>query len=378
MERDLFQFSGRRLALACLLGTTLGCVANPLPVPTVWDRLVIPQATARVRDSTINRNGNFPGLEKKPPLLKIADPANLKPEKPEMIKTAAKIKTDQDLKKQKLKAIAFLAEVNCGCYNKDDAVAKAFLEAMADCDPDVRKAAIEGLCSAAGNCSTCRTGCETTCCTEEILKKAQDMATGTDANGCFKEPDKEIRSMAAALVKKCPCPPAKPIEEIPAPPSELEELTPPEEVAPGREGDVNPNSGPAGREGDVSGSGNVSAKRVAYRMQSPASPPGTEPVVVAKRSPSTGKSGEGISNPDQLIAARVVSGRPHLGEVLVEMPESFQVEAGWTMVLVDASGKHQVGRVTDSSGRRVLLTLDAASAIAVEAGNPVRIGLVSK
>ena len=60
------------------------------------------------------------------------------------------------------------------------------------------------------------------------------------------------------------------------------------------------------------------------------------------------------------------------------MPESFQVEAGWTMVLVDASGKHQVGRVTDSSGRRVLLTLDAASAIAVEAGNPVRIGLVSK
>jgi len=378
MERVFFQFSGRRLALACLLGSSLGCVANPLPVPTVWDSLGIPQATARIRDSTINRNGNFPGLERKPPVLKLADPANLKPEKPEMIKTAAKIKTDKDLKKQKLKALAFLAEVNCGCYNKDDAVAKAFLEAMADCDPDIRKAAIEGLSKAAGNCSKCRTGCETTCCTEDILKKAQDMATGKDANGCFKEPDKEIRSMAAALVRKCPCPPAKPIEEIPAPPSELEELTPPGEAEPGREGDVNPNLNQPGREGDVSEAGKTSASKVSHRIKSPVYPEGTEPVVVSKRSPSSGKAGEGISNPDQLIAARVVSSRAHLGEILVEMPDQFQVESGWTMVVVDAAGKHQVGRVSDSSGRRVLLTLDSANLISAESGSAVRIGLVSK
>ena len=378
MERSPLKLSGSRLALAYLISSSIGCVANPLPVPTVWDRLGIPQATARVRDSTINRNGRFPALEKKPPLLKIADPANLKPEKPEMIKTAAKIKTDQDLKKQKLKAIAFLAEVNCGCYNKDDGVAKAFLEAMADCDPDVRKAAIEGLSKAAGNCSKCRTGCETTCCTEEILKKAQDMATGMDANCCFKEPDKEIRSLAAALVRKCPLPPAKPIEEIPAPPSEIEELTSPEETISGREGDPGPKINRPGREGDLSRSRKTPTNKVAYRIHDSVHQVGAEPVIVAKRGSPARKSGEGISNPDQLVAARVVSSRTQLGEILVEMHEPCQMTTGWTMVVVDATGKHQVGRISESGGRRVLLTLDSASLISAEPGSSVRIGLVSK
>ena len=378
MERSPLKLSGPRLALAYLISTSIGCVANPLPVPTVWDRLGIPQATALVRDSTINRNGKFPSLEKKPPLLKIADPANLKPEKPEMIKTAAKIKTDQDLKKQKLKAIAFLAEVNCGCYNKDDSVAKAFLEAMADCDPDIRKAAIEGLCKAAGNCSKCRTGCETTCCTEDILKKAQDIATGMDANGCFKEPVKEIRTMAAALVRKCPCPPAKPIEEIPAPPSDLEELKMPDEAPPGREGDATPNTNKPGREGDVSRSKRTPVSKVAYRIHDPVYPEGTEPVIVAKRGASTSKSGDGISNPDQLIEARVVSSRAHLGEILIEMLHPYQIGDGWTLVMVDSAGKQQVGRVSESSGRRILFTLDSASNLSAQSGNSVKIGLISK
>ncbi|MFO1064925.1 MAG: hypothetical protein U0892_13755 [Pirellulales bacterium] len=130
-----------RLMLASALAATVGCVAPATPVPTVWQKLGIPQATARLRDATVNRNGNFPQLEKKPPLLKLADPANFAPEKPEMIKAAAKIKADQDLKKQKIKALKFLAEVSCGCYNKDKAVEKAFLAALEDCDPDVKLAA---------------------------------------------------------------------------------------------------------------------------------------------------------------------------------------------------------------------------------------------
>ena len=376
MERSPLKLSGPRLAFACLIGTSIGCVANPLPVPTVWDKLGIPQATALVRDSTINRNGKFPSLEKKPPLLKIADPANLKPEKPEMIKTAAKIKTDKDLKKQKLKAIAFLAEVNCGCYNKDDGVAKAFLEAMADCDPDIRKAAIEGLCKAAGNCSKCRTGCETTCCTEEILKKAQDLATGMDANGCFKEPDKEIRTMAAALVRKCPCPPAKPIEEIPAPPDIEEIIARP--VVPEPEGGNRPDEKRPGIEGGVSQHGRTPTTKVAYRIQDPVYQEGTEPVKVAKRGSSARKPSDSISNPDQLIAARVVSSRIQLGEILIEMQDAYQLGDGWTMVVVDTAGKQQMGRVTEASGRRILLTLDSTSTIATEAGSVVRIGLVSK
>ena len=377
MDRFLKKLTGSRLAIVYLIGSSVGCVANPVPIPTFWDKLGIPQATAILRDSTINRSGRFPGLEKKPPLLKIADPANLKPEKPEMIQVAAKIKTEQDQKKQKIKAIKFLADVNCGCYNKDDAVAKAFLAALDDCDPDVRTAAIEGLCKAAGSCSKCKTGCETTCCTEDIYKKLQDIATGVDAKGCFKEPVKEIRTAAAGLMRACGCPTPKPLEELPAPaPSEIEELTIPDPLPPGREGDA-PKPSKPGREGDVTRAGKTSAKGVSYKVRGAEFIEGGEPVVVSIRG-SSSKRGDEISNPDQLITARVVNMSKRLGEVLVELPEVYQMSVGWTMVVVDAKGKHQVGRITDASGRRILLSLDAEVAINPEVGRDVRIGLVKK
>lgn len=386
MDRIQNMFSGSRLAIVYLLGTSIGCVANPVPIPTFWDKLGIPQATAILRDSTINRGGRFPGLEKKPPLLKIADPANLKPEKPEMIQVAAKIKTEQDQKKQKIKAIKFLADVNCGCYNKDDAVAKAFLAALDDCDPDVRTAAIEGLCKAAGSCSKCKTGCETTCCTEDIYKKLQDIATGVDAKGCFKEPVKEIRTAAAGLMRACGCPTPKPLEELPAPaPSEIEELTTPDPLKDGPEGDavkkkqgtesdaIKPSK--PGKDGDVSRAGKTSAKGVSYKVRGAEFIEGGEPVFVSIRG-SSSKRGDDISNPDQLITARVVNMSKRLGEVLVELPEVYQMSVGWTMVVVDAKGKHQVGRITDASGRRILLSLETEVAINPEVGRDVRIGLV--
>jgi len=365
------------------LSSVIGCAANPIQVPTFWDRLGIPQAAAGLRDTTINRSGNFPGLEKKPPILKLADPANLKAEKPEMIKVAAKIKTDQDLKKQKIKAIKFLAEVNCGCYNKDDAVAKAFLAALEDCDPDVRTAAIEGLSTAAGNCSKCRSGCETTCCTEEILKKVQDIATGVDANGCFKEPVKEIRMAAAGLLRKCPCPPAKPIEEVPAPPpSEIEEIVTPDEDK--------PIEAPSDSEKKIEGSSAFIKSRtsnietVSYRVRDSVSLPGAEPVIVAKRPNS--RSGTAIapgtlddtniSNPDQLIVARVVSYQRQLGELLIELPGMYKLNNGWTMVVVDAQGKQQVGRITEASGRRVLIALEGVVNLSTEPNQSVKMGLV--
>ncbi len=377
---DRFHSTGAasRLAAACFLSSFVGCVANPLPVPTVWDKLGIPQAAARIRDSSINRSGKYPNLEKKPPLLKIADPANLGPEKPEMIKTAAKIKTDKDLKKQKIKAINFLAEVNCGCYNKDDKVAKAFLAALDDCDPDVRKAAVEGLCKAAGNCSACRTGCETTCCTEEILKKVQDIATGVDANGCTKEPVKEIRVAAAGLLKKCPCPPAKPIEEVPAPPpSEIEEITAPDFE--GRKPEGYENNAPGRKlEGSTSGiqSRNGSVAKVSYRVRDAGVLPGFEPVVVAKRGSSKGISSNAISNPEQLIAARVVSNHKQLGELLIELPDVYKLNVGWTMVVLDEKGNHQVGRITEASGRRIVIALEGSTSLSTEANQSIKMGLV--
>lgn len=375
MDRFLNKLAGSRLAIVYVLGTSIGCVANPVPIPTLWDKLGIPQAHAILRDSTINRSGRHPGLEKKPPLLKIADPANLKPEKPEMIQVAAKIKTEQDQKKQKIKAIKFLADVNCGCYNKDDAVAKAFLAALDDCDPDVRMAAIEGLSKAAGSCSKCKTGCETTCCTEDIYKKLQDIATGVDAKGCFKEPVKAIRTAAAGLMRACGCPTPKPLEELPAPaPNEIEELTTPDPVPPGREGD-GPMPSKPGREGDVTRAGKTSAKGVSYKVRGAEFIEGGEPVVVSIRG-SSSKPGNEISNPDQLITARVVNMSKRLGEVLVELPDVYQMSVGWTMVVVDAKGKHQVGRITDASGRRILLSLETEVAINPEVGRNVRIGLV--
>ena len=270
-----------------------------------------------------------------------------------------------------------MADVNCGCYNKDDAVAKAFLAALDDCDPDVRTAAIEGLCKAAGSCSKCKTGCETTCCTEDIYKKLQDIATGVDAKGCFKEPVKEIRTAAAGLMRACGCPTPKPLEELPAPaPSEIEELTIPDPLPPGREGDA-PKPSKPGREGDVTRAGKTSAKGVSYKVRGAEFIEGGEPVVVSIRG-SSSKRGDEISNPDQLITARVVNMSKRLGEVLVELPEVYQMSVGWTMVVVDAKGKHQVGRITDASGRRILLSLEAEVAINPEVGRDVRIGLVKK
>jgi len=378
-KRKHTRSNGSRLYLAFLLSSSLGCAASPVPIPTFWDKLGIPQATAALRDSTINRSGRFPGLEKKPPLLKIADPANLKPEKPEMIQVAAKIKAEQDQKKQKIKAIKFLADVNCGCYNKDDAVAKAFLAALDDCDPDVRTAAIEGLSKAAGNCSKCRTGCETTCCTEDIYKKLQDVAFGVDEKGCFKEPVIEIRKAAAALVKKCPCPTPKPLEEIPAPsPYEVEELvTPPFEDR--KEGDTLNKPTTPRREGDTTlRQGTSNTQAVAYRIRDAGNMPGTEPVIVAKRGSAKVNKPDDIANPDQLIAVRVISNSKQLGEVLVELPDVFQLNQGWTMVVVEPSGKHQVGKIVEASGRRILIALESATGLQTDAGQSVKIGLVKK
>ena len=119
------------------------------------------------------------------------------------------------------------------------------------------------------------------------------------------------------------------------------------------------------------------ATKVSYRIRGPEIREGLEPVIVGKRGAKV-KAEEGISNPDQLIAARVVNTSNTLGEILVELPEVYQMSVGWTLVIVDANGKHQVGRITDASGRRILLSIDSALVINPEVGRGIRIGLVTK
>lgn len=355
MCRVLAQF----FAIVALISTT-GCIAPPAPVPTVWQKLGIPQSGARMRDGLVNRRGNFPGLEKKPPLLAIADPANLDPAMPEMIKAAAEIKQDQDLKMQKIKALKFLAEVNCGCYNEDDKVEAAFLEALQDCDPDVRKAAIAALDKAAGNCpKNCRTGCETTCCTEKILDKLQDIAFGTK-NGCYKEPDGEIRSAAKDLFCKCP----RPIKEVPPldPPEEL--ITPiPAEPIELREGKL---------------SSTQRTKRGAGFSLSDSNRQTPARLVSSESREDIDHLSSVISNPELLVRAKAVGFNSHLGELLVQLPEAYDVRAGWRVVVLDQHGSLAQGTLVEVGGRRLLITIDEHRDIDPRVGSEVKLGVIQR
>lgn len=340
----------RRLCLVSILAASPGCIAPQTPVPTFWQKLGLPQAGARMRDGLVNRRGNFPGLEKKPPVLALADPANLDPGKPEMIKAAAEIKQDQDLKKQKIKAIKFLGEVNCGCYNKDDKVVAAFMAALEDCDPDVRKAALDALCETASGCTQCSAGCEPNCLSKDIRKKLEDMAFGCE-NGCFKEPEAELRQAAKGLLKTCPPPMEDPIEpeELIAP-----EPTPLKTEQPMIEGAVTTTSFSMS-DGSTS---MISSRRVSRTL-------GSEAHSVVK-------------NSENLVQSRMVAYKKNLGELLLHMPEAFELGNGWTVIVVDARGQHSLANIIDTGGRRLLLAVDSPEDVSFDVGEKVGVGLVSK
>ena len=217
------------------------------PVATIWQKLGVPagmKAFQTARDNLINRRGNFPGLERKPPVKRLADPANLESEVP-AVKAAAGIKQKEDLAPQKIKALKYLAEAACGCYDEDGIVEAAFLDALKDCTEDVRKAAIEGIETTLSRCK-CGSCCGT-CCTARIQKRLADMATGQKPDGCWIEPSVELRRMAGQLLCACPVAPMEfeefdgpavgelpePFERIgtPAPLAKPEDTPPPVEPA---------------------------------------------------------------------------------------------------------------------------------------------------
>lgn len=208
-------------ALAISTASTTQAQVPEAPVPTIWRFIGIPQGIQKIRDVTVNRRGNFPGLERKPPLKRIGDPANLESPNP-AIKAAAEIKQAEDLKAQKIKAIKFLAKMGCGCYDKEGKITDALLAAMDDCTPDVRLAAMDAIETAANGegCSKCGS---TSCCSEKVTKRLSEIAYERDDSGCYLEPNADVRAAAAkALFVCCPNRATGPIEEdIP------EELMPP-------------------------------------------------------------------------------------------------------------------------------------------------------
>lgn len=236
-------------------------VAATAPTPTIWNRLGIP---SKPLSGIVNRGGNFPGLERKPRLKGIADPANLASDNA-AIKKAAEIKAQEDMAQQKIKAIKYLAEIGCGgCYKGVD---KALAEALGDCTEAVRYEAVKAIiaasdcgenecirkcvkdtktckenmcdcwvgcmkrtsqtmhllcgkplpdgttlksmcpgygCGAGGNCPGSRCACgDGNCCTSEILNKLSTMAFEKDDRGCWKEPSARVRAMARQALRAC-------------------------------------------------------------------------------------------------------------------------------------------------------------------------------
>ncbi|MHC4402401.1 MAG: hypothetical protein ACYTG0_22270, partial [Planctomycetota bacterium] len=164
---------------------------------TIWHFFGLPQARLKLRDNLANRRGNHPGLERKPPLKALADPANLESEVP-AIKAAAEIKAQEDLKEQKIKAIKYLASVGCGCY---PGVKDALLAALEDCTEEVRLEAAVAFCEASGNpCKTCN---PSSCCDADVIAKLRERAFGQDEKGCYKEQSAQVRSAAARALNAC-------------------------------------------------------------------------------------------------------------------------------------------------------------------------------
>lgn len=403
-----------------------GAAATPVripgvepPVTTFWQKLGIPQNYMRIRDGLLNRRGNLPFLERKPPVLKIADPRNLAADKPQMIQAAAKIKQAEDMKKQKIKALKFLGDMNCGCYNKDGKVEAAFLEAIEDCDPDVRMAAIRALTDAAGggkrcshgklkafcescrklckhgglrdHCQQCRGGCEScgqsqccgecciTCCTQKLQEKLEKIAHGMDEYGCWIEPVAEIRAAAEQLLCICPCPKIH-HEELLRPDPEIfrrEEILRPEPFTPGEREISSRHSHSILN--DESLALNVASGRSYYSSSAtPAVPASLAGFRLTDGGALRQDPQSRIENPERLIHAMAVQYRTTLGEVLVELPFVAELKAGWTVVLVDPDGVQAIGRITEVGGRRILVTLDCPDALRLVAGSTVRMGLIAR
>lgn len=193
------------VAATTQVGAATTAPFTPLAAPpmTLWRFLGIPQGMSRLGGAALNRRGNFPGLEPKPPLKALADPANLVSDN-KMLKKAALIKQQEDLKKQKIKALKYLATIGCGCYNrnpKEPTVQEAFIEGLKDCTEEVRyEAALQLANAAESKCEYCSKNC---CCDANVMQVLSDIAVGRDENGCFNEPSARVREAACEALMAC-------------------------------------------------------------------------------------------------------------------------------------------------------------------------------
>ena len=180
------------------LGQTTGAHLAA-PTPTLWRFLGIPQGVHTVRDALVNRCGNLPGLERKPPLLRIADPRLAEIDNA-AIKKAQQIKAEEDLAPQKIKAIKYLATLGCEkCYG---GVEEAMLESLKDCTEEVRYETVKALATIPDKkCPRC----DNDCCSEKITEQLAKMAyeRDPDAPDCWLEPSARVRRAAMETLRVC-------------------------------------------------------------------------------------------------------------------------------------------------------------------------------
>ena len=140
----------------------------------------------------------FPGLEGKPPVTAITDPANAESPTP-AVKTAAEVKADEDAAPQKIKALRYLATVGCtDCYPD---IEKAMLAALDDCTESVRYEAVKAIRKTAGD--PCQACLATRCCQPEILKRLRELAYDMREGCCYKEPSARVRRLARLVLGEC-------------------------------------------------------------------------------------------------------------------------------------------------------------------------------
>ncbi|MCA9131957.1 MAG: hypothetical protein KDA45_02335 [Planctomycetales bacterium] len=168
-----------------------------------------------------NRLGSrFPGLEAKPPIRSITDPANTSETASPAVKAAAEAKAAEDEAPQKAKAIRYLASLGCGkCYPDTEA---ALLAALDDCNEMIRLETVKGLRKSIGDaCQSCR---QNSCCSPKLQEKLRKLAFDTDSSGCFIEPSPSVRRNARLVLQSCggsqtEIAPAPPLEGPPSAPA---------------------------------------------------------------------------------------------------------------------------------------------------------------
>ncbi len=202
-------------SLASPVAAVTSAAAATSAVPSLPQFLGIPQLfrgagglLRTLRDRIAARLGkSFPGIEPKPPLKLLTDPANLSPEAPPSVQAAADIKKKEDESAQKEKAVEYLATVGCGCY---EGVAEALAESLKDCNEGVRYATVKALRELGSKPCSCCGG--QGCCTVEIHKELMRLAWEMDADGCYVERSPRVRRVARLALQTC-CSPTSEVSD---------------------------------------------------------------------------------------------------------------------------------------------------------------------